>query len=414
MNKLTKTLTVVLVGSLCAASLAACGGKSSNADSKEILLWSQTTGADAENAKKTFDAYNATNPEYKVKFVTMEKETFNSRLATAGRSGKDVPDIAQVASEEVPTWQAQNLLVSWDVAISGNDALTADQYVESAWTAGQIDGSQYGIPATMGSWVMYYNQDLVDKYVPGAMDDGIATFEEIEQAGAAAKADGVYSYANPWTFQNYDNLYLQMGGEWLGADGTISVNNETSTAVFEEFKKLYDEGYMLPQGEDGMKNFVNGKLIFLPEGTWSLANIQAAEFNWGETVVPQWDADNLVQCSGVDQYVIIKADKERSEEKLQGMVDLMEWLQSNQLEMLRSGANPSAVAMLDNEEYAAMPQSFLLKDEKIRDAVNIITTPGLSYVNTEIDNRGWDMITGKADIAQTMDEIQKIAEQKSE
>lgn len=230
---------------------------------------------------------------------------------------------------------------------------------------------------------------------------------------AAAKGDGIYSYANSWMFQNYDNLYLQMGGKWLGDSGKISVNNETSKKVFEEFAKLNKDGYMLPQGQDATKNFLNGKLIFMPEGTWSLSNVKKATFNWGETFVPQWDPSNIIQCSGTDQFVIIRSKTERPKEKLDGMVDLMTWLQSNQLEMLKSGANPSSVAMLENEEYAKMPQAFLLKDEKARDAVNVITTPGLSYVNSEIDTRGWDMIQGKADITQTMNEIQQVAEQKT-
>jgi multiple sugar transport system substrate-binding protein len=304
------------------------------------------------------------------------------------------------------------MLSEWGDSLKGSK-VTEDAYVPAAWKAGQVDGKQYGLPGIMGSWVLYYNKDLVDKYVPGAMDDGIATFDEIEKAGAAARADNIYSYANSWGFQNYDNLYLQMGGKWLGSNGKISVNNDTSKAVFEEFQKLYKNKYMLPNGEDVMKNFLNGKLIFYPEGTWSLNNIQKATFNWGETMVPQWDTSNLVQCSGVDQFVIIKSKAERSKAKLAGMVNLMEWMQGNQMEMLKSGANPSSLAMLDNAEYAKMPQSFLLKDDKVKSALSIVSVPGLSYVNTEIDARNWDMIEGKADIAQTMNEVQQTAEQKT-
>ncbi len=62
---------------------------------------------------------------------------------------------------------------------------------------------------------MYYNKDLVDKYAPGAVDDGIVTYEEIEEAGAAAKADGIYSYGFSWAMQNFSNLYYQMGGKFL-------------------------------------------------------------------------------------------------------------------------------------------------------------------------------------------------------
>lgn len=411
--KIVTKIAATCIAALAFVSLSGCGSESTTAQGgkSEIIVWSQVTGPDGEAAKNTFDAYNKTNPEVKVKMLTMKKDTFNAKLATAARSGKDVPDIAWVASEEVPSWHSQGILEPWDEMLSGTK-LTEDAYLPAAWSAGQVEGSQYGIPGTMGTWLMYYNKDLVEKYAPGSMDDNIATFEEIEKAGAAAKKDGIYSYSNSWAFQNYDNLYLQMGGKWTDSNGKISVNNETSIKVFEELKKLYDAGYMVPDGEEAVKLFMNGKLIFMPEGTWQLSTIKEAKFNWGETTVPQWDMNNLVQCSGADQYVIVKSKEARSAEKQKGMVAFMEWLQSNQLEMLKSGANPSAKAMLENKEYASMPQSFLLNDEKISQAVNVINTPGLSYVNTEIDARAWDMITGKADIKETMEEIQKIAEQK--
>ena len=136
------------------------------------------------------------------------------------------------------------------------------------------------------------------------------------------------------------------------------------------------------------------------------------DFTWKETFTPQWDANAVVQCSGVDQFAIFKSSEERSEEKMQGMVDFLVWLQSNQLEWVKSGANPSALAMLENEEYLALPQSFLLTTEEGRAAININSAEGLSYVFSEYDLRAWDMITGKADITATFDEIQKIVNEK--
>lgn len=409
--KFKKVMSVILVCGMCVGMVAGCGKNESGSESKEILVWSSATGADAESIKTVFDNYNKTDAEYKVKLVTMQADTFNKKLTTAGKSGKGVPDLAIIASESVPTYESQGMLVTWDDAIEGSD-VNADSYVKSAWDVGTIDGHQYGVPATMGSWVMYYNQDLVDKYIPGALDDGIVTYEEIEKAGEAAKADGVYSTANTWGMQNYNNLYLQMGGSWTDADGKISVNNETSKAVVEEFKKLNDNGWMVPQGEDGIKLFMNQKVIFLPEGTWSLTNMQKiTDFEWGETFTPQWDADHVINCSGADQFAIFKSAEERSDAKMQGMVDFMEWLQTNQLEWLRSGANAAALAMQDNEEYKEMPQTFLVNSEG-RDAIRIVAGEGLTYVLSEYDVRNWDMINGNADIEQTMDEIQQIVDEK--
>ncbi len=149
-----------------------------SAGSNEILLWSSATGPDGERIQKTIDAYNGTDPAYKVKFVSMQADTFNTKLSTAGRSGKGVPDLALVSSESLSTYNTQGMLVSWDDMIAGTE-VKKENYVESAWEVGNLGGEQYGVPATMGSWVMYYNEDLMNKYAPTAMDDGYVTFEEI-------------------------------------------------------------------------------------------------------------------------------------------------------------------------------------------------------------------------------------------
>lgn len=137
-----------------------------------------------------------------------------------------------------------------------------------------------------------------------------------------------------------------------------------------------------------------------------------SDFTWGQTFTPQWDAGHIVQGSGVDQFAMLKTSQERSDEKKSGMIDFLTWLQANQLEWVKSGANPTSLAMLDNEEYVEMPQSFLLKTEKGQAAISVNTVDGLSYIFSEYDNRSWDMITGKADIQTTFGEIQKVVEEK--
>lgn len=424
--KANRWIALTLAGVIGAAALTACGGSAApstaqssgesaapTAGSGEILLWSSATGPDGEAIKKTVDRYNETSPAYTVKFVSMEADTFNAKLTTSGKSGKGVPDLALIASESLPTYQKQDMLEAWDEAISGSE-VARDNYISGAWDAGTIDGTQYGVPATMGSWIMYVNKDLADKYAPGCLDDGFVTYAEIEDAAAAAKADGIYGTACTWSMQNYMNIYLQMGGEWLNGEGKIEVNNEYSIGALEEYKKLNDEGWLVPIGEDAGKLFLNGKLIFLPEGTWMLSTMQQiTDFEWVETFTPQWDLNNIVQCAGADQFVVFKSATERPADMKAGMVQFLTWLQGNQLEWCQSGAIPGAVAMTKDEAFLAMPQSFLLTSETGKDKVRINTTEGTTYVFSEVDARMWDMITGAADIAQTFDEIQKMVNEKT-
>lgn len=413
-----KKYNLLIVLSLIAALLlSACGGKEENNENasgdngnKEILLWSGTTGPDADLIQKNIDQYNATNPDYKVKIVAMKGDVLGNKLATVTRSGKGVPDIALIASEAVSTYHSQKMLDSWDKYIEGTE-VKAENYIEEAWNVGTVEGSQFGLPATMGSWVMYYNKDLVDKYVPGAADDNIITYEEIEKAGAAAKPDGIYAYGFTWQMQNFNNLYLQMGGKF-SEDGKPTIDNDTAVKTFEQFKKLHDLGYMNKKGEDMNKLFNNGKVIFLPEGTWMLSQMnKITNFKWAETFTPQWDAANIIQGSGADQFAMFKS-KERSEDKIKGIVAFVEWLQGNTLEWVKSGANPTSLGMLENEEYTKMPQSFLLKTPEARQAVTIITDPGSSYIFGEVDRAAWDIIQGKVDTKEQLKKIQQTVNDK--
>ena len=119
--KLKKVAACLLAAVMSVSLLAGCGsgGKGSDgAKNDEILLWSSATGPDGERIQKTINAYNDTNPDFKVKFVSMQADTFNTRLSTAGRNGKGVPDLALVASESLPTYNSQGMLASWDDMIA--------------------------------------------------------------------------------------------------------------------------------------------------------------------------------------------------------------------------------------------------------------------------------------------------------
>ena len=87
--------------------------------------------------QKTIDEYNATDPDFKVKLVSMQGDTFTSKLTTAGKSGKGVPDLALVASEALPTYKNQEMLDSWDDMIKGTE-LDRSNYVEAAWDTGTL------------------------------------------------------------------------------------------------------------------------------------------------------------------------------------------------------------------------------------------------------------------------------------
>lgn len=417
MKKQSLLMTGITLSSV--VLLAACGNGGDNSGNAKqstgdetgtITVWSAFSGPDLENYQKTIKRYNDTDPAYKVKMVPMKADTLKQKLTTAGKSGKGLPDIAELASEQLPYYKDLGVLDSWDSIIKGSD-INAKQYVPAAWDIGTLDGKQYGVPDKMDTWVMYYNKDLVDKYAPGALDDNVVTCAEVAKAGEAAKKDGIYATSNDWASQNFMNIYLQMGGKWRDSNDKFNIDNKTAKKAWGEWVHLASSGYVVPSGQDAVKAFMNGKVIFNPEGTWMLNQYQEIkDFEWDETLTLQWDEKNLINASGAGQFAIFKTKEGRSKNLEKGMVDFLTWLQSNQDEIVKSGANPTSLAMMDNEEYTKLPQSFLVTDEVAQKAITINTDPGMSPFMTAFDPKGKDMLDGKADIDDTFRTIQQTVE----
>lgn len=411
--KLRKALVTLSAVVLATLTLAACGSSSSSGsgESKTITIWSSSTGPDGQKIQNTVAKYNKTNPKYPVKVLTMKGETMNSKLATGGKSGKGLPDVAMIASEQMRQFVSQGMVQPWTPYLKGTDVKSSN-YVKAAWQTGTVKGKQYGVPADMGTWILFYNKDLVAKYEPHALDDNIVTYKEIQEAGAKAKADGVYATSNDWSMQNWSNIYMQMGGG-LNDSGKVNVNNKTAWAATDLMKGLYDKGYMLPKGQDALKNFANGKLVFMPEGTWMIAQVQGYKnINWGVTFTPQVDAKKVVNGTGAGQFALMKTKPDQSAAKKKGMVKFFSWLQTNQLEWLKSGVNSPSLKMQQVAAYKKMPQYFLISSKQAQNALKVVRNDGVSYAYGEIDTRAWDMIQGKAPIKSTFKTIQQTVDQK--
>ncbi len=62
----------------------------------EIEFWNFFTGPDGENMKAMVDGFNATDPAYRIKNVTMASGDLYTKIPTVVNSGKGIPDLTIV------------------------------------------------------------------------------------------------------------------------------------------------------------------------------------------------------------------------------------------------------------------------------------------------------------------------------
>ncbi|TCP21329.1 multiple sugar transport system substrate-binding protein [Scopulibacillus darangshiensis] len=411
-----RKLGLLFMAIILVVTLSACSGKSSGSNSsssKEIVFWNPFTGPDGQNMKKMVNEYNKTNPKYKIKNISLKEGDMYTKIQTVVNSGKNVPDLMIVHAERIKQYVDNGMLTSYDDYLSDYPEIKGENYMQEAWKIGDIDGSRYSVPLDIHSFVMYYNKNLVEKYAPGVLDDNIVTFDEIEAAGKKSQKDKITGLGITWVKPNFLSLYAQHGGKLTenGTDPTI--NNDQAKATFGLWKDLLKEKVTNKEGQNPGQMFLQGKLIFYPEGIWMNNNLKDAKFEYGLTNAPQLsdDKSKLVNWSSSHQFVMFKS-KERSDEKAKGAIAFVDWVRAHSLEWAKAGQNPASLKILDDPEYQKMPQSFLLKDPKEQASLKIFDYKYNGYVSEEIDAKGLDIIFGKTPIDKALVNIQKTLEDK--
>lgn len=398
--ELKKIVKTFLIASACLGVLAGCGSTSEGGDkssSNEIVFWNPFTGADNSNLKKMIDEYNKTNPEFKVKNVSLKEGDMYTKIPTIVNSGKNIPDVNIIHGERIKQYRDNDMLEDMNSMLADYPEITGTNYVAEAWNIGELEGARYGVPLDIHNWGMYYNKELVEKYIPNALDDNIVTFDEIQEAGEAAKGDKIRSLGITWMKPNFFSLMKQNGGS-LTEDGiNPTLDTEATQKTIEKWAELYKSGITTKDGEDPYQLFLTGKLIFFPEGIWMRNNVSEAKFDWGLTNSPQQsdDLSKTVNWASSHQFVMFK-NEERTDEKTKGVLDFIEWIRTNSLEWARAGQNPASLDILNEEEYNEMPQSFFISTPEQQATLSIFDYKYNGYVSEFIDAHGLDVVFGKA------------------
>lgn len=414
-----KTLSFTCIAGI-AASLVACGSANSNegesqvnnnSTTGEITFWSVFTGPDGETMNKMVNEYNKTNPKYKVKHVPMEQNDLYSKIPTVVGSGKDVPDLTIIHAERIPLFAEQGILMPLTGYIEGNDEIKEENYISNAWKVGSIDGEQYSIPLDVHSFVTYYNEDLIEKYAPGILDDCVLTMEEVIEASNNASADGIKGLGITWMQKQYLSYLGQLNGD-ITEDGTVpTLNTPESIEVLTKLSKLVEDGIATQDGDDPGQLFRSGQLLFLPEGTWMLTSLtEIPNLNFGITNMPTFNAENQVNCSSSHQFVMLK-NKAMTDEKAQGILDFITWVGQNSLEWAKAGQIPANLAIAENEEFKELKHSFILDDTT---TIKIFDYKYFGYAVESLDKVIFEACFGRLTPENAANQMQKETEEKVE
>ncbi|MDJ1465456.1 extracellular solute-binding protein [Nitratireductor sp. GZWM139] len=253
----------MLAGSVFAAGLWA------GVASAEVTVLGWPGGPEETALRAAAEAYNAkddVSDENKVELLFFNRDGFWDKLQADLAAGSDAFDLNLLATYSIGRYAPFMEPVELP---DGAQALYGDAVLSTM----QFEGKQYGVPTDLSLHFMYYRKDLIDALMSD--DSARARYAEISKEHLGQPLEP----KNPddWTWDDYaaTALYftkavnpdsptrygtvLQMknllfnimvwqstarshGGDWMDAEGNITVNSDAFREGLELYKMLYDAG----------------------------------------------------------------------------------------------------------------------------------------------------------------------------
>lgn len=358
MKFLFLTILAVLLVAGCAASKDG-EGTTKKSDKDTILVWSQAAADHPEGKMfaeriKQYNEENPDKPQVKIEHITRAGagSGYIDKL-NAAITSNNLPDIFALDGPDIAAYVEAGVIGELDSHLSDG---FKEGFTDSIIQQGTVDGKFYGMGYSESAVMVTYNKDMINALpkeiqalVPSNDEDwsweqfiGLAqeidefakqtddeAFKDYETAVSLLLTDvtsgvyetGTYFFA-PILWSNGADLVDEDG---LHVDGFL--NSDASVESFTKYAQLFAEP-ALGSTSESEKAFHTGKTALSITGFWYIDELKGnyPNLNYGSLRYPKMnpDFDDLYTPSG--SWAFVRSGKIEDEERLEQVVEIMEWL----------------------------------------------------------------------------------------
>ncbi|MCM3749236.1 ABC transporter substrate-binding protein [Paenibacillus pasadenensis] len=313
-----KALSLVLLGTMTAALLAACGSAEtattntsgaentsgdSGAKTQKVVAWAWDAGFNGGALKIAEELYAKEHPGFELEFVDMAKVDLEQKLNTNLAAGikEGLPDIILVNDPNIEKYVASYPGTFADFT-NKTDFSQFSPYKVDALT---IDGKVYGIPFDIGVTGMFYRTDYLEQAGFKDADLQNITWDRFIEIGKAVKekTGKAMITMNP-NDENLPSILLQSAGSWYITPENKGnfVNNPVMTEALRVYKAIADAGIAKPVTgwSEYVGSFNAGDVATVISGVWQVNGIMEAKDQsgkWKVAPIPKLELDGAVHAS---------------------------------------------------------------------------------------------------------------------
>ena len=257
----------------------------------QIEYWNGFTGGDGPAMRDLVAAFNESQDRITVRMNVVQWAQYYQRVIAAVHAGQG-PDVGAMHLGQLATQAARQTVSPLDDEVLADLGVSADQYPDEVWQAGEFQGQRYGIPLDVHSLGNYANLDLLSQ---GGVEPGPMDREQYESSLAGLADAGVetpFWIPNRWPAHlMFLSLIWQFGGEPYAEDGSkATFDSDAGIAALEWMRAQVDAGVSPPDvaPDSQYTAFKNGEGAFTWDGIWQINDLKATapDLNWGLVPVP--------------------------------------------------------------------------------------------------------------------------------
>lgn len=363
------------------------------------------SGGQEETLQKMYDAFHEQYPNITVEIETIGYNDYFTQMQTRVAGGT-APDCYELNIENFAAYSAKGVLAE----ITGVDTSGINQTALSAFN---VDGVQYGLPGCFSNVVLIYNKDLFDQ-ASIAYPTNDWTWDDVQAAAEAIRAlgDDYFGIFAPITYNEFFKVAAQFGGSILNEDQTaFTVNSPECVAAAKMMVERVTVSNVQPTTEQqgGMGDwdwFMSGKLGMIPTGIWAFNTFaENCDFNWDIVVEP-----GMVQKAThfFSNAYVVNAESENA----QAAMTWINFLASSpEAAQLRIDAGWDLPAITDE----SVLQTYLdlglpANRQAVFDSLNYLTIPPIieenSLMSDIITSHLTEAASGAVTVEQAMDDCQ--------
>ena len=238
------------------------------------------SGGNEETLAKMYEAFHAEYPNITVEIETIGFDDYFTQMQTRVAGGT-APDCYELNIENFASYAAKGALAE----ITGVDLSGLN---ETALSAFNVDGKQYGLPGNFSNVVLVYNKDLFDQ-AGVAYPTADWTQDDLQAAAEAIRAlgDDIYGIYQPITYNEFYKVAAQYGGSLLNDDLTeFTINSPENIQAAQVMVDRVLVSNVQPTevqmgGMGDWDLFMSGRLGMIPTGIWAFNTFtEGCDFAW--------------------------------------------------------------------------------------------------------------------------------------